>query len=88
MKQIIKLNQVNSNNQYKKNGIFRLYIDGKKKIDIPNFVFRTDPSVHAIGIDFATFFGGSGKEWAAVKDEFTFFKNVRLASYWIESEEF
>jgi hypothetical protein len=86
IKQIIKLNGVDELGNYQRNGIFRLYVDGEKKIDLEGIAFRTNASVGAVGIDFTTFFGGGSDIYKTTKNEFTFFKNMRLSSYWVNGE--
>jgi hypothetical protein len=74
------LNDAYRSGGYESNGIFQLYVDGEKKIDVDDIVFRTRSSDGAKGIDFTSFFGGGSGRYGAKKDEYTLFKNVRLSS--------
>jgi hypothetical protein len=86
IKQVIKLNDADYNGNYEENGIFQLYVNGELQIDVKGIVFRRDYSGGAIGIDFTTFFGGNANRYQATKDEFTYFKNVRLSSYCVDAD--
>lgn len=78
VRQLIKLNSFNDQGIYQTDGEFRLYIDGEEKINLENFVYRTH-DFEAVGLDFATFFGGSKPHYRTKKDEFTFFKDVAIS---------
>jgi len=60
------------------NGIFELTINGKTKKE--TLLYRTDGSVKINLVNFVTFFGGSGKEWASKKDTVIHFKNIQLST--------
>jgi hypothetical protein len=86
IKQIVKLNDADTWGNFEKNGVFRLYMDGEKKIDLDGIVFRTVSEVGGVGIDFTTFFGGGSRKYQTTKDELSYFKNVTLSSYWVAGE--
>lgn len=51
-------------------GRLQAWLDGQLVLDVPDFLFRADGADFAIDtLYFSTFFGGSGAEWAPIKDE-------------------
>ncbi|KAJ3104113.1 hypothetical protein HDU96_009054 [Phlyctochytrium bullatum] len=45
---------------------------------LQNIVFRLKPTVAFVGIDFETFFGGSTRDFATPRDQYSYFKDLAL----------
>lgn len=46
-----------------------LYVDGEHIVSVDGLKMRTSPEQVVDSMVFHTFFGGSGKKWAATRDE-------------------
>ncbi|KAI9256651.1 hypothetical protein BDA99DRAFT_516986 [Phascolomyces articulosus] len=77
VKQSLYLNQPG-----KTNGKIKLSVDGKKVYALKDLLFVSENADPALRIAFHTFFGGSKIEWAATKDEYTYFKDISLKIYY------
>ena len=51
------------------NGMASLYVDGQHIVTADGLKMRSSPEQVVDSMVFHTFFGGSGSEWAAAKDE-------------------
>jgi len=67
-----KLNDLN-----KKNGVLKIWINGKLVLYKDDFVFRIN-DIKINQLLFHTFFGGHGKKWASPKNQFSYFDNILL----------
>jgi len=74
---------VTLNTPGQRNGVLAVKINGQEILRYNNIVFRTAqfPNVRIEGMDFETFFGGNGPEWASPRDQLTKFTEVILESY-------
>jgi hypothetical protein len=63
----------------KKDGIIRVFVDGKLVIDKDNLTFRTTEYLKIEGIFFSTFFGGGSTSWATPKDVYADFANFSVS---------
>lgn len=57
------------------NGYLALWHGEELAIELKNVVFRLNMSVAVSALTFSTFFGGSGADWAATADCWTYFRN-------------
>lgn len=62
-----------------KDGIIRVWVDGKLVIDQDNLTFRTTENLKIEGIFFSTFFGGGSTSWATPKDVYADFANFSVS---------
>jgi hypothetical protein len=62
-----------------KDGIIRVWVDGKLVIDQDNLTFRTTEDLKIEGIFFSTFFGGGSTSWATPKDVYADFANFSVS---------
>jgi hypothetical protein len=70
--------RLSMNTPGKSDGRVRVWIDGKKALDLDKVRFRSDNAVTVDAFYFDTFFGGSSDDWAAVKDERAYFDKFRI----------
>lgn len=73
IKQLVKVNTVG-----KKDGILKIWANGKLVISFGKMVWRNNDKINLQGVAFETFFGGSSKDCVAGKDEYTLFRNYEL----------
>eukprot|EP01134_Creolimax_fragrantissima_P005703 CFRG5703T1 len=71
---------VQLNTPGKRNGIFRLYVDGALTIEKTQVFYRSTNSLTVDGLVFSTFFGGGSQRFAPEKDQVAFFKGFSLYS--------
>ncbi|HLP86882.1 MAG TPA: hypothetical protein VK153_03365, partial [Candidatus Paceibacterota bacterium] len=64
-----------------KNGFVEGFIDGKLVAQYTGYRFRDIDSFKINWLDFTGFFGGSGAEWAPVKDEYNYYDDVMVYYY-------
>ena len=62
-------------------GKVRILSNGNLVIASDQVNWRLDKSVGFIGIDFATFFGGSDKSWATPMTQYALFKDFSITAY-------
>lgn len=73
--------EVKINDPGQKNGIARLWIDGKGVIEQNDIIYDVDRRKPSdAGLMFSTFFGGSDDSWATPKDQYIEFSDFRLYS--------
>lgn len=71
--------EVRENDPGKRNGIARLWIDGRLVVEQRDIVFATaHPDDAERGLLFSTFFGGSDASWATPSDQHVDFADFRL----------
>lgn len=71
--------EVRVNEPDRRNGIVRLWIDGKPVMEQDDVVFVTDRKRGTeVGLMFSTFFGGSDKSWASPRDQYADFADFRM----------
>jgi hypothetical protein len=73
-------NRVVMNNPKEHDGIVQAWVDGKLVLDMRNIRFRNVDSIKIDSFYFTTFFGGSDKTWATVKDEYIYFDNFIIST--------
>lgn len=61
------------NDPGQKNGLARIWVDGKPVLEHQDIVFRTTPDITIDGLMFSTFFGGTGKGWRTPRDQYVDF---------------
>lgn len=61
------------------NGKMVVRVNGIQVISFDKVNWRNQASVGFVGIDFATFFGGSDSSWATPTEQFTYFKDFSLS---------
>lgn len=71
--------EVTANDPGQRNGIARLWVDGRPVIEQDDIVYNA-PGGRAGngGLMFSTFFGGNGKSWASPKDQYVDFADFRF----------
>ena len=79
VRQVVRLNTFTSKG-FNADGYIGVYLNGNPNpsMEISNVVFRTNPSVGFAGIQFETFFGGNGLDWATPIEQKVYFKGVYL----------
>jgi lysophospholipase L1-like esterase len=70
-----------ANTPGQKNGIAEGYINGKLVARKTDLRFRDTTNLKIDWIDFTSFFGGSGAEWATTKEEYIYFDDVIAYRY-------
>ena len=77
----IKMNTVNGDGEANASydGIVRSWLDGELALNRTDVRFRYTDGFAIDGFYFSTFFGGSGAEWAPVKNEHAMFDNFVLS---------
>ena len=80
VRQYIRLNTF-TNGKYNQDGIFRLYFNDVLVIESLVVVYRIQPSINALGIDFQTFFGGNGKLYRSPTTQEAYFRGFKLGAY-------
>lgn len=66
------------NDPQRRNGIARVWIDGRPILEQRGIVYRKLPTVYADGLMFSTFFGGHGKSWRTPRDQHVDFADFRF----------
>jgi hypothetical protein len=61
-----------------KDGVLRVWVDGKPVIDRNDMVYRVDGNVLVSGLMFSTFFGGHDASWASPKTQHALFRNFQF----------
>ncbi|MEC9483307.1 MAG: hypothetical protein UMU75_08300 [Halomonas sp.] len=69
------------NDPDRKNGIARVWVDGRPILEQHNIVYRTDDDIYADGLMFSTFFGGHGQDWRTPQDQYADFADFRFYRY-------
>jgi hypothetical protein len=59
-------------------GIVQAWLDGQMVLDLNSIRFRDVETLQIDGFYFSTFFGGSGDQWNASKDDIAFFDDFRI----------
>ena len=71
--------EVQENDRGRRNGVARLWIDGRLVIEQTDIVFVSKAATEAeTGLFFSTFFGGSDSDWATPRDQHIDFGNIQL----------
>ncbi|KXS38698.1 polysaccharide lyase [Modicisalibacter sp. 'Wilcox'] len=66
------------NDPQRRNGIARVWVDGRPILEQRGIVYRKLPTVYADGLMFSTFFGGHGKSWRTPRDQHVDFADFRF----------
>jgi len=66
------------------NGVIRAWFDGQLVVEETDIRFRDTPDFAIDSLLFNSFFGGSGADWAATKNEYIDFGNFRIEGELIE----
>ncbi len=80
IKQYIKLNTFNANGTPKSNGIVKVWINGKLELSYTDFVLAGIRDVKVNGFAFHTYRGGSTNDWAASKNGYALFDDVKACT--------
>jgi len=73
VRQYVKLNSPGSNN-----GVFELWLNGKRIMSDDAVYYRDDSSMSLSGMLFSTFYGGDSKSYAPHKNERAYFKDITV----------
>lgn len=73
--------RVKMNSPGQKNGIIQSWINGRKVQDRRNVRFRHTSNLKIDHVQFETFFGGSGSQWAPNKDVYIDFDDITFSKY-------
>ncbi|CAH1776515.1 unnamed protein product [Owenia fusiformis] len=75
----IKIQQyIRMNAPGRRDGIARVWVDGRLVLSMTDINYRGTTSVMANAIYFSTFFGGSSSRWASAVDTFTYYKKFEI----------
>jgi hypothetical protein len=72
---------VTLNSPGKTDGKVQIVVNGNLAINYDQVLWRNDESVRFVGIDFATFFGGSTSSWATPKTQHAYFKDFSITAF-------
>lgn len=72
--------QIQMNKPGGRNGVLRVWYDGKLVIEKTDITFRTNEDLHAEGLCFSIFFGGNTLDWASPTDQQIDFANFEITS--------
>ena len=61
-----------------KDGVLRVWMDGRLVIDRADMLYRVDDNVLVNGLMFSTFFGGHDPSWASPKTQVALFRNFQF----------
>jgi hypothetical protein len=61
-----------------KDGVLRVWVDGKLVIERNDMLYRVNGNVLVSGLMFSTFFGGHDASWASSKTQHAFFRNFQV----------
>jgi hypothetical protein len=61
-----------------KDGVLRVWVDGKLLINRTDMLYRVNNNVLVSGLMFSTFFGGHDPSWASPKTQVAFFRNFQF----------
>ncbi len=73
LKQYVKMNDPE-----RRNGVIKVWVDDEAVLDYRFAKFRTTENLAIDLFYFSTFFGGSGRDWAPVKDEYVYFDEFEV----------
>ncbi|MDU0355078.1 hypothetical protein RS130_15270 [Paraglaciecola aquimarina] len=73
--QHIRVNDMNESN-----GVLKVWIDGKKRLDRNNIRFRGQPTALIDSFYFSTFHGGNSAEWGPKTNSSAYFDNFIISS--------